>query len=243
MQAPNDPHDRDDEALPELRRRLDRVRDQVAVAARKAGRQPEEVTIVGVTKTVDREIVDAAYAVGLRDFGENRVQEAGAKFGDPLPADANLHLIGQLQSNKAKAAVRLFGLIESVDRRSLIEALDRATVAQHRELPVLIQVNIAEEPQKAGCSLTEVAALAQCVKATALLRPVGLMTIAPLVADPEEVRTVFRALRRLRDRLSREVPGSELRHLSMGMSNDFQVAIEEGATMVRIGRAIFGERS
>ena len=243
MQTTIETADRTEEALPALRERLNHVRDQVAAAALNAGRQPAEVTIVGVTKSVERGIVDAAYAVGLRAFGENRVQEADAKFGEPLPVDATLHLIGQLQTNKAKAAVRVFDVIESVDRLSLIEALERAAVAQQRDVPILIQVNVAEEPQKAGCVLAEAAELLRRVNTTDRLTAIGLMTIAPLVADPEEIRPVFRELRRLRDHLSREVPGTDLVHLSMGMSNDFSVAIEEGATMVRIGRAIFGERT
>jgi PLP dependent protein len=230
------------DALEALRANLSVVRERVAAAARRAGRNPDEVTVVGVTKTFGRDVVDLGYEAGLRHFGENRVQEAQGKIATPLPPDATLHLIGHLQTNKARPAARLFDLVESVDRPSLVEALDRATEAASRDLPVLIQVNVAGETQKAGCAIKETATLLRLVQTSQRLRPLGLMTIAPLVADPEDARPVFRELRRLRDGLCHEQPGLDLPHLSMGMSNDFGVAIEEGATFVRIGRALFGER-
>jgi PLP dependent protein len=220
----------------------------VADAATSSGRQPEDVTIVAVTKTVDRDVIDAAYALGLRHFGENRVQEARRKLADSgsLPAGAVLHLIGQLQSNKAKAAVALFDIIESVDRMSLIDALEKE--AERRgdgdppggdQVAVLLQVNIAREPQKAGCLPEAASELMERMIRSPWLLPHGLMTMAPLVADAEETRPVFSGLRALRDALQREHPAVDLGTLSMGMSDDFRVAIEEGATSVRIGRAIF----
>lgn len=219
--------------------RLTTIETRVDHAATAAGRDPSEVTIVGVTKTVGRDAVDLAYELGMRTFGENRVQDALAKFRDPLPDDAAVHMIGTLQSNKAKAAVELFDVIQSVDRRSLVDALVRVTERSGRTIDILIEVNVAGETQKAGCPLDEVAALLDYVRASTSLRVRGLMTMAPLVTDPETVRPVFRELARLAEEL-RQASGLELPMLSMGMSNDFEIAVQEGATHVRIGRAIFG---
>ena len=220
--------------------RIETVLGRVAAAARAAGRSPRDVTVVAVSKTIDRAAVDAAYALGLRHFGENRVQEAARKFEPPLPPDAGLHLIGQLQSNKARPAAALFDLIESVDRPSLIDALEKEAERRGAPIAVLLQVNVAREPQKAGCAPEEAPALMARLIASPWLRPRGLMTMAPLVADAEEVRPVFAGLRELREALRWEFPEAELATLSMGMSNDYEVAIAEGATAVRVGRAIFG---
>jgi pyridoxal phosphate enzyme (YggS family) len=152
-----------------------------------------------------------------------------------------LHLIGHLQSNKAKRAVALFDVIESVDRRSLIEALKIEAERQGKRLPVLLQVNVAREAQKSGCAPDEAATLMRQIVGSPWLEPRGLMTMAPLVDDPVEIRPVFAGLRYLRDTLQQEFPDARLDTLSMGMSNDYAVAISEGATSVRIGRAIFGE--
>lgn len=225
---------------PGLAVRLDRVRQSVYEAARAASRDPDEVTIVAVSKTVDRAAVDAAVIFGLRHFGENRVQDATRKFASPLPAGCALHLIGQLQSNKARPAVALFDVIESVDRASLIAALEKEAEKRGAPLKVLLQVNVAREEQKAGCSPEEAPLLLRQLAASPWLNPAGLMTMAPLVADAEEVRPVFAGLRHLRDDLQREHPNVPLTTLSMGMSNDYTIAVSEGATSVRIGRAIFG---
>jgi pyridoxal phosphate enzyme (YggS family) len=226
----------------ELAARVEIVHSEVAKAARSCRRQPEDVTIVAVSKTVDRDAVQAAYALGLRHFGENRVQDAARKFAEPLPPDAVLHLIGQLQSNKARPAIALFELIESVDRPSLIDALEKEAARQGEPVPVLLQVNVAREPQKGGC-LPEVAGdLMDRLVCSPWLSPRGLMTMAPLLTDPEEARPVFAGLRALRDTLQRSHPDVDLATLSMGMSDDYRVAIAEGATSVRIGRAIFGQR-
>jgi pyridoxal phosphate enzyme (YggS family) len=215
----------------------------VADAARSSNRQPDDITIVAVTKMVDRDAIEAASALGLRHFGENRVQDARRKLADsrPLAAGTVLHLIGQLQSNKAKPAVALFDIIESVDRISLIEALEKEAERRDQPVSVLLQVNIAREPQKAGCTPESASALMERLVRSTWLQPRGLMTIAPLVANAEETRPVFSGLRTLRDVLQREHPTADLNTLSMGMSDDFRVAIEEGATSVRIGRAIFEE--
>lgn len=225
----------------DLRSRIESVRSRIADAARASGRQPEEVTLVAVSKTVARPQVNEAFTLGLRHFGENRVQDAGRKFSEPLPAGGRLHLIGQLQSNKARPAVALFDIIESVDRPSLIDALEREAERHGQPLPVLLQVNVAREPQKAGCDPDLAPQLMERLIGSPWLQPQGLMTMAPLVTDPEDVRPVFRGLRSLLDDLHRTYEEADFVTLSMGMSNDFSVAIEEGATSVRVGRAIFGE--
>jgi PLP dependent protein len=221
-----------------LAERIAEVQKRIARAAERSGRDAADVTLIAVSKTVHREVVDEAYALGLRDFGENRVLDCVEKYAASLPADARLHLIGQLQTNKAKTAVELFDVIHSVDRPSLIATLERQAAARGRTLDVLLQVNVAGEGQKAGCEPEEACSLVRDLQGTGNLRLRGLMTMAPLVDDPEATRPVFRALRALRDRLATE-NGAELPWLSMGMTNDFEVAIEEGATHVRVGRAIF----
>lgn len=225
-----------------LEQRIDQVRADIAAAARDAGRDPDEIELIAVCKTFPREAVDAAHALGIRHFGENRVQEARAKFVDPLPEGATLHLIGHLQSNKAKQVPGLFGAVDSVDRASIVDALDKAATRHETTLDVLVQVNVAGEAQKSGCDPAEAAALLERIAATETLTPRGLMTIAPIDAEGDALRSVFRDLRALRDDLQRRFPDLDLRELSMGMSNDYREAIAEGATQVRIGRAIFGER-
>ena len=220
--------------------RWSELQARVAAAARRADRAPTDVTIMAVTKTRERENVNAAIGAGVTLLGENRVQEARGKLANPpLPENVALHLVGQLQTNKVRQALALFDVLESVDRLSLIEALGREADKLQRRLPLMLQVNVAGEQQKSGCDPEEVRALATVVKDAGNLDLCGLMTIAPLVEDPESVRPVFRQLRRLQGRLADEFPSLEL---SMGMSNDLDVAIEEGATIVRAGRALFGER-
>ena len=221
-----------------LAERIADVQERIVRAAARSGRSAADVTLIAVSKTVERPVVDDAYALGLRDFGENRVLDCIDKYASPLPADARLHLIGQLQTNKAKVAVELFDVIHSVDRTSLVTALERHASARERQLGVLLQVNVAGEEQKAGCSPYEALSLAHELMGAASLRLRGLMTMAPLVDDAEDVRAVFRDLRALRDQIA-TVIGKELPWLSMGMTNDFEIAIEEGATHVRVGRAIF----
>ena len=214
--------------------RLARVHERIDAACRRAGRSPDEVTLVGVSKGFPAEAVAEACAAGLRDSGENRVQEAAPKI-EALAARAvrpRWHLIGHLQSNKAKTAAHLFAIIHSIDSLRIAEAISRGA---SRRLPVLLEVNVSQEASKYGFSMDEVVPALPAIQALPNLDVCGLMTVAPLVDDPEAVRPVFRALRELRDRLG-------LRELSMGMTGDFEVAIEEGATMVRVGRAIFGER-
>ncbi|MCS7246102.1 MAG: YggS family pyridoxal phosphate-dependent enzyme [Thermomicrobium sp.] len=219
---------------------LEAIRLRIARAAVRGGRDPRSVTVVAVTKGIDRATVQLAYEFGLRTFAENRVQEAWHKFvSAPLPSDAELHLIGHLQTNKVRQAVRLFSMIHSVDRLRLVEALARRAEQEERRLPVLVQVNVAGEAQKHGCRPDEALALVRAVLAAPHLELRGLMTIGPLTSTADEIRQVFRRLRVLRDELQQQC-GCSLPELSMGMSNDFEIAVEEGATMVRIGRALFG---
>jgi pyridoxal phosphate enzyme (YggS family) len=229
-------------ALPDLAARVRAVRQRVAAAAERAGRAPEEVAIIAVSKTVDAERVRVAYELGLKTFGENRVQEARGKIAALKLPLIRWELIGHLQTNKVARAVELFARVQSVDSLRLALALEDAAARLGRVLPVLLEVNVAAEASKQGLALEDAAPVARAVVALPHLRVEGLMTVAPQASDPETVRPVFRALGALRARLCEEVPGSAWEHLSMGMTDDFEVAITEGATLVRIGRALFGER-
>lgn len=237
-----------------IAQRIEAVHERMATAARRAGRDPAAITLVAVTKTHPPEIIAQAIAAGVRHLGENRVQEAQAKI-TALAAErqrVTWHLIGHLQRNKAKTAAGLFDTIHSLDSLRLAETLNRQLEAQNRRLPVLLQVNVSGEASKEGFDLPGgpenqahlpiFLAEVKQILALAHLQVQGLMTIAPLVSDPEEARPVFATLRQLRDLLARRFPSADWHHLSMGMTDDFEVAIEEGATLVRVGRAIFGER-
>lgn len=224
----------------QLAANLERVQRTIAEAAARAGRDPQSVRIIAVTKGVDRETIRLAYEFGLRYFAENRVQEAKHKFSvNPLPPDAELHLIGHLQTNKVRDAIRIFDCIQSVDRLGLLATLERHLTRQERRLPILLQVNVAGEAQKHGCRLEEAEQIAEAIQQIPSLNLRGLMTIAPLTQNEECLRSVFRQLRILRDQLEQSL-GQALPELSMGMSNDYHLAVEEGATMLRIGRALFG---
>jgi PLP dependent protein len=225
---------------PSLEERIGSVKERIMAACIRADRRPESVTVVAVSKMVGRDDIDRAYATGLRHFGENRVQEARTKFAQRLPAGAVLHMIGYLQSNKVKIAFGLFDVIHSVDRPSLIWELSRHAEKSERVVQLLIEVNVAGEKQKAGCAPDEVDRLVHLANSCPGLHVRGFMTMAPLVTNPEDVRPIFRRLKALADSIEYST-GKSLPLLSMGMTNDFEVAIEEGATLVRIGRAIFGE--
>jgi len=223
----------------EITARLAELRERVALAARRAGRAPAAVTVVLASKTQPSEAIRAAYAAGAREFGENYVQEAAAKQ-DALAdlGDVRWHLIGHLQTNKARDAANRFALIQSLDSARLAAALGRVRPAPR--VPVLIEVNAAGEVSKTG---VEAAGLERLIEAArAAVDTLGLMTIPPAAPDPERARRHFAALREMRDRLA-AATGLALSELSMGMTGDFEVAIEEGATIVRVGRAIFGERA
>ena len=222
-------------------RNLTAVRAQIADAARAAGRDPASIDLVAVSKTFPVEAIHSAIEVGQTLFGENRVQEALPKIDALSGSGARFHLVGHLQTNKARNA-GAFDMIESVDSVRLAAALDRRLP---HPIPVLLEVNVAGEASKHGFAPADLPDALTAIRPLGNLDVVGLMTVAPLVADPEEVRPVFRELRRLRDGLRRELPGLDqhsMGQLSMGMTNDFAVAIAEGATIVRIGRAIFGDR-
>jgi pyridoxal phosphate enzyme (YggS family) len=219
--------------LATIAERVAHVRQRVERAAERAGRSPADVTIVAVSKGFPPSAIDEVVVAGIADVGENRVQEATAKIAALRGLPVTWHLVGHLQTNKAKTALELFDIIHSVDSLHLAQVLSHPD--RSGPLPILLEVNVAAEASKFGFAPAEVAAAAQVVARLPHLDLRGLMTVAPFVSDPETVRPVFRELRRLRDALG-------LRALSMGMTDDFEVAIEEGATLVRIGRAIFGER-
>ena len=223
----------------DLPERLEQVR---AVIARHqaAGGWSHPVTIIAVTKGFGLDAVAAAAAAGIADVGENRVQEAVAKIEQTSVAGLRWHLIGHLQRNKAKAVPGRFALVHSLDGIELADELDRRAAAAQTEVRVLVQVNVAREPQKTGCDPDAVSALVRAVRAREHLRLEGLMTMAPFTDDVDVQRRTFRGLRSLRDALQEE--GVWLPTLSMGMSADFATAVEEGATAVRLGTVLFGPR-
>jgi hypothetical protein len=222
----------------EIDARISEVRGRIARAADRCGRDPAEIHLIGAAKTMPPAVVRAAIEAGLTDVGENYVQEAieakTAVDSVGLGAAVRWHLIGHLQRNKAKRAVELFDVVQTVDRVALGRALARHAAEQGKVLSVLIEVNLAAEPSKSGVAPDELGALVTELRNEAALSLDGLMAIPP-VAGETEARGYFRRLRELRDQHG-------LRELSMGMTNDFEIAIEEGATMIRVGRAIFGER-
>ena len=230
-----------------LEERIQSVRERIEAACQRAGRPVDAVTLVAVSKTVDETVIEEAIGLGLRDFGENRIQDAARKFEAVSDDRVRLHLIGQVQTNKARLAARIADRIESVDRPGLVEVLERETaklvsageLTAGGRLPVLLQINVAREEQKSGCAPEDAPSLVEAVLAAPTLELQGLMTIAPLVRAPEDARPTFAGLRTLRDELARRYPEATLTTLSMGMTNDFEVAIEEGSTSVRVGRAIF----
>ena len=221
--------------IQDIRANLEAVHERVARACERAGRKPEDVLLIAVSKTVEIERIRLAVTAGVRALGENRVQEAKEKvagLGRPVP----WHLIGSLQTNKARDAVKLFDWIHSVDREELARELDRRAHQRERRVKILVQVNVGEEPQKGGVHPAELKGLLESLTALSNLEVRGLMCIPPAAETAEASRPWFRRLRDLRD-------AAGLEHCSMGMSGDFEVAIEEGATMVRVGTAIFGPRA
>jgi PLP dependent protein len=225
---------------------LVRVRERIEAAVRRTGRNPEEVSLMAVTKTFPPERIREAYAAGLRLFGENRVQEfAGKAEAVRDLAGAEWHMIGHLQTNKTAKAAELFSAIDSVDSVRLAEKLDSAAENEAKRLPVLIEVNVGGETAKSGVDPDsgELEEILQAAPHLSHLQVRGLMTIPPFSEDPQRSRPYFRRLRELRDQIAaRQLPSVAMDVLSMGMSHDFEVAIEEGSTCVRIGTAIFGER-
>lgn len=225
----------------DIRENIARVRERMAAACQRAGRPEEDVRLVAVSKTVSAESVREAFEAGLRDFGENRVQEAAAK--QPLLADLDItwHFIGHLQTNKAKRARELFDWVHSVDSARLAEKL--ASEDDGPRLPVLLEVNLAGEGTKSGLSEGEVNGAIAAIEQFKNLDLRGLMLIPPFCENPEEARPFFRRLRGLAEKIrAARPPGITVSELSMGMSHDFESAIEEGATIIRVGTAIFGSR-
>ena len=239
-----------------LAERITVVQARIAAAAQRAGRDPTEITLVAVSKMHPAEAVVAAYRAGLRVFGENRVEEAGPKaaavaamLDNPSSvvrrpsSTVDWHMIGHLQSRKAEDVLPWASMVHSVDSVKLAARLSRVCQTAGRELSILLEVNVAGEASKNGLTPAALPEAVETIAALPGLRARGLMTMAPIVPDPEAARPVFAGLHRLRDDMARRFPALDWRHLSMGMTDDCEVAIEEGATMVRIGRAIFGENT
>jgi len=222
---------------------LAEIRQRMARAAERVGRRPDDVRLVAVSKTYSVEDIRAAAGAGQRDFGENRVQEALQKIDAARGLPVRWHFVGHLQSNKARKAAVPFACIHSIDRIELLDAVDRAAADAGTAPEILVQVDLAGERTKHGAAVYAVHDLVHRAAASRAVRLAGLMVLPPWLEAPEDVRPYFRRLRELRDRLRADgVPAAMLRELSMGMSHDFEVAIEEGATLVRIGTAIFGRR-
>jgi len=224
----------------ELQENLTRIRSRIDQACERSGRQPDSVRLMAVSKNQPPERVAEAALAGLTLFGENRIQDAKVKI--PLcPGQLEWHFIGHLQSNKSRDAVSLFQVVQGVDSLALAEELQKQALKQARSLPILLEVNVAGESSKFGWNPDRLLAELPQLNALNRLEVHGLMTIAPYAVDPEQVRPIFRRLRELRDRCT-DLLGAPLPVLSMGMSGDLEVAIEEGATLVRVGTALFGER-
>jgi PLP dependent protein len=234
--------------MPALERNFQIVQHRIANAATRSGRDPNDIRLIAVTKTLPPETVVAAYELGVRNFGENRVEEALDKIPavrDQTSPQITWHMIGHLQSRKVKDAISLFDFIHSIDSVDLAERIDRRCEPLGKTMPILLEINASGEATKYGFRSEPRNDLYNKVASILRLGHIkvqGLMTIAPIVSIPDQARPFFRALRLLRDELCTRFTDQSFPHLSMGMTDDFEVAIEEGATMVRIGRAIFGER-
>ncbi len=227
-----------------MNQRVTQIQERIRQAAVLCGRNPDSIQLVAVTKTVPPATIRQAMDAGLRIFGESYLQEAAAKINAIADNRLSWHFIGHLQSNKAKFAVCCFDLIHSVDSASLAEALNRQAGRIHKIQNVLVQVNISGESTKSGTSIKETAALVYAIREMKNLSVKGLMTIPPFFDQPEKARPYFKALADLKEEIQKQSrSGNEMTELSMGMTGDFEVAIEEGATLVRIGTAIFGERA
>lgn len=225
-----------------LRENLQEVEARIQAACRRAGRDRSEVTLVAVSKTKPAEMLQEAYDLGVRVFGENKVQEIREKY-EVLPKDIEWHMIGHLQTNKVKYIVDKVRLIHSVDSLKLAEVIEKEAEKQNRTVDILLEVNVAEEESKFGLKTAEVLPLAEKIAELSHIRLRGLMTIAPFVENPEKNRTIFANLHKLYvDIKEKNIDNGTVSILSMGMTNDYEVAIEEGATMVRVGTGIFGAR-
>jgi pyridoxal phosphate enzyme (YggS family) len=224
-----------------IRANLESVRRRVAAAAERSGRAPESVRLVAVTKTVGLDEIRALHDLGVRDFGESRVLEALRRIEALKGLGARWHMIGHIQTRKANKAIGAFDLIHSLDSMRLAQALDAAAARTEVIVSALVEVNVSGEETKSGFAPGELGAALEKISAMKSLRVDGLMAMAPIAADPEQTRPVFAELRALRDRFARAAPGIELRLLSMGMTQDFEVAVEEGADLIRVGTGLFRE--
>lgn len=225
-----------------IRENIARVEGRIAAAARRAGRSPADVLLVAVTKRFPADRINEAIEAGVKAIGENRVQEAEAKWPDLLPGPER-HLVGRLQRNKAGKAAELFDRVQSIDGEKLAHALSRRAEGAGRRIPVLVEVNVSGEETKGGVDPAGARPLIEAIADLPGIVVDGLMTIGPLTEDPERIRRAFRSLRELFEGLREDpVPGAAMVHLSMGMTGDYEIAVEEGATMVRLGTALFGPR-
>jgi len=227
----------------DIRGRIARVHDAIERAALRSGRKPEDITLIAVSKTIGPAVIQQGVDAGITNLGENRVQEAAEKVERVTGPALRWHLIGHLQSNKVRYAVRMFDVIHTVDSVDLSSRLDRIAGEMGRTPTVLVQVKLGDEPAKSGADPRSLPAILEALDSAANLRLRGLMVIPPLSESSESTRGYFKRLREIRDGLNQGRPGDrQLADLSMGMSGDFEIAIEEGATMVRVGTAIFGSR-
>lgn len=218
------------------------VEENIIAACKEVGRDPSEVTLIAVSKTKPVELLKEAYDAGARFYGENKVQEIQEKY-DQLPEDIQWHMIGHLQRNKVKYIVDKVAMIHSVDSLRLAEAIEAEAAKKNVKVPVLLEVNVAEEDSKFGLKMEEVEPLLEVISSFSHIEVKGLMTIAPYVEDPEENREVFRQLKKLSvDIAKKNINNIDMGVLSMGMTGDYMVAVQEGATLVRVGTGIFGER-
>lgn len=225
-----------------IKENLCSIQKNIQNALIRSGRAGDEVTLIGVTKTVETDSINEAISLGIKDIGENKVQEINRKY-DYIDKSANLHMIGHLQSNKVKYIIDKVSLIHSLDRLSLAKEIDKRAKEKELIKDVLIQVNVAEEKSKFGIKVHDAIPFIESILKFDNIRIKGLMTIAPFVEDPEEIRFVFKDLKKLGLEIeSKNYHNVEMKYLSMGMSNDYEIAIEEGSNMVRIGTAIFGKR-
>lgn len=226
---------------PDLQQNAKEILAGVRAAAERAGRNPDEITVIAVSKTFERALMDEAYEFGFRVFGESRAQEIRQKCETPLPDDTELHMIGPLQTNKIRQVLPHIDVLQTVDRVRLVNSLQKELEKQEASLKVMLQVNISGEEQKSGVAPEDASDLLTAIIDASQLEPVGLMTMAPYDAEESVIRDVFRGLRELRDKLEQD-HGISLPALSIGMSDDYEIAIAEGATHIRIGRALFGSR-
>lgn len=224
-----------------VRERLERVLRRIEGVAKRSGRDPNDITLVAVSKNFPADAVKEAYSLGIRNFGENRAQELREKYEELKDLNITWHFIGRIQTNKVKYFVQIAEYVHSVWRKEELDEIEKRASKIGKVMKIFVEMNISGEESKAGIRESEISDFLKLVNNYKHIKIIGLMTMAPLVEDPEEIRWVFRRLRKIRDEMSKEFPS--LKELSMGMSNDFEVAIEEGATFVRIGTAIFGPRT